>query len=294
MATILSKPRLREPTRLSKLKAPARFCYLALVVELLFVPRNVTSQVNTVPAAEAIPLVKVAIERTSNEAQRAFTIRVEIVNTLSAPVSLKALTAIVPSALDRQTDSPTTGWHTVGFDQSKLAPGLKVVARINVPRKSAVSPSMLWFVASTMETGAKLKYALEDLNQPLREIDTTVPVKWEGNLWGKLLGGLIGCSALALFLASRDIQGNRLSWGLISAFGASFLSVFALGIGTVIAGTLLTAFLAPADLPITFSIDDWRGGALLGLLSIPIGTWLLGKLSPKDQSSSETKDGQTK
>jgi hypothetical protein len=166
---------------------------------------------------------------------------------------------------------------------------MKEVARISVPPALPISWPMISFVSSTLDVGATLTYSGEDFTQCPRPIDTTVPEKWESGILAKIFGGMVGCSALALFLSVRQFTGTNFSRESRSAFIGSFLSTAILGIATVVAATLVITFLSPGDLPIAFSIEDWRGGALLGLFSIPIGRWLLDKVSPKETSPNAKK-----
>lgn len=256
---------------------------LAAVLVAQFVSDVRAADTSTFPAAEAIPLVTVVIERSDKEAPREFTIKVTVTNTLNAPITLNGLTAIVPSALHRPTDT-NQSWRTVNFENPNLPAGQKVIRRIFVPSVSPISWPMISFVSSTLDVGATFTYSTENVTQPARNIDMMVGEKWEGGILAKLFGGVVGCSALALFLSVRQLTGTSFSRESRSAFIGSFVSTMILGIATVLAATLLITFLAPGDLPITFSIEDWRGGALLGLFSIPIGKWLLDKVSPKETS----------
>src|SRR5882757_954264 len=256
---------------------------LVAVLVAQFVSAARAADTSNLPAAVAIPLVIVEIDRSDKEAPRGFTIKVTVTNTLNAPITLNKLTAIVPSSLNRPTDN-NQSWRTVNFEKPNLPAGQKVITRIFVPPASPISWPMIFFVSSTLDVGATLTYSLEDLTQPAPDIDTTVAEKWESGILAKLFGGVVGCSALALFLSLRQLTGTSFSRESRSAFIGSFLSTVLLGIATVLAATLLITFLSPGDLPIAFSIEDWRGGALLGLFSIPIGRWLLDKVSPKETS----------
>jgi hypothetical protein len=244
---------------------------------------NKAKSADAAPAAEQVPLITVEVERNGKEVSSPFTIKVTIANTLGAPVYLKQLKTIIPAAVSRRVKSgeKATAWEIILFDKVALAAGQKRVVRIEVPPSPAFEPAVLFFIASKLETGVTLSYDVEALNEPTREIDATTTVEWAGNMWGKLFGGIIGCCALALFLASREITERSLSRTAITSFASSFFSTFVLGVATVVAAILLVAFLAPGSLPITFSVDDWRGGALLGLFSVSIGRWLLDKLGSK-------------
>jgi hypothetical protein len=243
------------------------------------------------PAAEKVPLVKVEVQRSSKEVSSAFMIKVTIANTTDAPITVKKLKAIVPAERVRKAKraDSSTKWSKLTFDALKLNAGQKVVKRIAVPSAPAYDFRILFFSASKLETGATVFYRVENLNQPVREEEDTIPLDWGGNLLGKVFGGLIGCSALALFLSSREVSGTRLSHAHLVDFASSFFSTVAVGLGTVLAGTLLVAFLTPGSLPISFAIEDWRGGALLGLFSIPVGGWLLDKLSEKKLADEKKK-----
>lgn len=265
---------------------------LVAVFVAQFVSDVRAADTSTFPASQAIPLVTVKIERSDKEAPRGFTIKVTVTNTLNAPITLNGLTAIVPSALNRPADTKQS-WRTVNFDNPNLPAGQKVIRQIFVPSVSPISWPMISFVSSTSDVGATLTYSSEDVTQPASNIDTTVSEKWESGILAKLFGGVIGCSALALFLSVRQLTGTSFSRESRSAFIGSFLSTMILGIATVLAATLLITFLSPGDLPIAFSIQDWRGGALLGLFSIPIGKWLLDKVSPKETSPNNGKTAKT-
>jgi hypothetical protein len=243
------------------------------------------------PAAEKVPLVTVEVQRSSKEISDRFTMKFTIANTTDAPIAVKGLRAIVPAERVRKAEgaNSSTQWAELTFDSLRLNAGQKVVKRIDVPSAPAYNSMILFFAASNLETGATIFYSVEDLHQPVREVEATIPLEWGGNILGKLLGGLIGCSALALFLSSREVSGARLSRARLLAFVSSFFSTVAVGLGTVLAGTLLVAFLAPGSLPISFAVEDWRGGALLGLFSIPVGGWLLDKLSAKKLADEEKK-----
>jgi len=240
------------------------------------------------PAAEKLPLITSEVQRNSKDVSGEFTIKVTSANTTDAPISLRLLSPIIPAEFHRRPTSSTTASQHVDLNGQKLPPAQKITKRIPVPPASVVGT--LFFVASTWETGATLSYDLEDVNQQTREIEATVATDWQGSFWGKLFGGMIGCAALAVFLSSRQIANPiEKTANKAYAFLSSFVSTFAVGVATVLAATLLIAFLSPGSLPITFSVDDWRGGALLGLFSVPIGGWLLDKLSQKNLTEDGTK-----
>lgn len=254
-----------------------------MVVVLPWNAKTEGAQEANPPAAEKVPLVTVAVQRIGKEVSSAFTIKVTIANTTDAPIALKGLKAVVPPVMCRQMDvskNPQT-WSDITFDHPNLGPGQQIISRVSVPAARAFDFGVLFFVSSSLEIGATVSYGLEDISQPIRQIEATAPIEWEGNMWGKFVGGLIGCCALALFLSSRKISGNPFSRPQLASFFGAFLSTFVLGVAAVIAAILFVAFLTPGSLPISFSVQDWRGGALLGLFSIPIGGWLRDKLSAK-------------
>jgi hypothetical protein len=239
---------------------------------------QVSAQTNegVTAAAEKLPLVTIQVQRNDKDVTASFTIKVTIANTTGAPIILRRLVPTIPVTLQRNLQE-------ISLEGRTLQPGQKIIKRIPVPEASTFHT--LLFVSSTWEIGAVLFYDLEDINQQTREIEQTETVDWKGSIWGKLFGGLIGCAALALFLSSRQPPtptaiATKKATGFYR-FLCSFSSTFAVGAATVLAATLLLAFLSTGSLPVTFSVDDWRGGALLGLFSVPIGGWLLDKLTEK-------------
>jgi hypothetical protein len=257
------------------------------IASFLALPAKAETKEEATPDAQKIPLVAVEVQRNSKDVTAPFTIKATIVNTTNAPIVLRSLKAIVPAALQR-SERDASKWQQTPLQDRVLSQGQKVVERISVP--AAFILKTLLFVSSSWETGATLFYDLENIEQQTPPIETTVSIEWQGSIWGKLFGGLIGCGALALFLSSRQIGGPARQYKRTFLFVSSFLSTFTVGVATVLAATLLIAFLTPGSLPISFSVEDWRGGALLGLFSVPIGGWLLDKLSAAKLAANEKKE----
>lgn len=127
-------------------------------------------------------------------------------------------------------------------------------------------------------------------------------IELRAGLHAPLVGVLVGNLLVALFLSLR-IEGPKVSaalapdegpvsgWRVIKATGDVGLSFGRMVISGFISGLILVVVLSQTDtpqLPVTVSINDFWGGAFLGLVSYKLSDWLYEKFFSRTVASANS------
>ncbi len=146
----------------------------------------------------------------------------------------------------------------------------------------------LLFVPGEYSLITFIKYREDIPNKPLRVEYRTQNINLEPPLSALLRGGVMGAFLLAIFRISYSWRNVKLGGGKERTLQKGSLTMIVDGFAIFCSGSivsivtiLMTRRLSNLNLPISLHVEDFLGGAVIGLLSVPLGDFLFSKFVKK-------------
>lgn len=188
---------------------------------------------------------------------------------------------------------------------STIEPGGEVVATCQLYATEGMRfwrPAAWWLIPKQQRISVKIPVVGKDANTTLYYHE--ISMHFKASLDAVLVGGLFGAFLLALFGAVKErayVKYERyefaklrstslIFWGLLSWLANLPVKLWVIVLQTLMGGicALILILLAQStdglNPPVSIKVQDFWGGVVIGLFSIPLSKWIWNQVRPRDDA----------